>query len=226
MKKIILTFCVLSILSFCFSGPLTVGVMPFANNSLSGKADVEPLCRGLADMMSTELSKIGALKIIERAQMDRIIREMGLAQAGLVDEASAAKAGKLLGADLLMLGSFNQGFDGEIRIDARLVKVETGEAIKAEEVTGKVKKLFKLVEKLSFKIADKINVKLSGAEKDALETRDNEDINALLAFSKGLDAEDKGDTAQARACYEKALSINPKYSRAKKQLESLKGVLP
>jgi TolB-like protein len=212
---------ILPIAGFSFGQTITVGVMPFANNSLSGKEAVEPLSKGLADMMMTELAKIKALKLIERAQMDKIMRELNLSLSGAVDDSSMKAAGKMLGADMLLLGSFNQGFDNDIRIDARLVKVETGVTVKAEEVTGKTKKLFKLVQKLSFKIADHLNLKLSKEEKNAIEETDNEEMEALMCFSKGLDVEDKGDFAQAKALYEKALSINPKYSRAKKQLDAL-----
>ena len=225
MIKILVLGVILSLSSFSFAQSITVGVMPFANNSLSGKEAVEPLSKGLADMMMTELAKIKALKVIERSQLDKIMRELNLSMSGVVDDASLKEAGKMLGADMLLLGSFNQGFDNDIRIDARLVKVETGETVKAEEVTGKTKKLFKLVQKLSFKIADHLNLKLSKDEKNAIEESDNEEMEALMCFSKGLDTEDKGDLAGAKALYEKALSINPKYSRAKKQLEALNGKL-
>lgn len=198
---------------------LTVGVMPFANNSLSEKEALESLSKGLADMMTTELSKIKSLKMIERADLAKIIQEMGLSQSGLVDESSAKEAGKLLGADMLMLGSFNQGFDGEMRIDARLVKVETGETMKAEEVTGKKKKLFNMIKKLSFAIADDLDLKLSKDEKKALDNPQNDDLDALMAFSKGLDAEDKGDFKTAKEMYAKALSINKDYTRAQERLK-------
>jgi TolB-like protein len=198
---------------------MTVGVMPFTNNSLSEKEALESLSKGLADMMTTELSKIKSLKMIERADLAKIIQEMGLSQSGLVDESSAKEAGKLLGADMLMLGSFNQGFDGEMRIDARLVKVETGETMKAEEVTGKKKKLFNMIKKLSFAIADDLDLKLSKDEKKALDNPQNEDMDALMAFSKGLDAEDKGDFKTAKEMYAKALSINKDYTRAQERLK-------
>ena len=208
---------------FCatlWSEPLTVGVMPFANNSLAEKAALEPLCKGLADMMATGLSKIKALKMVERADLAKIIAEMGLSQSGLVDESSIKEAGKLLGADLLLIGSFNQGFGGEMRIDARLVKVETGETMKAEEVTGKKKKLFNMAKKLSFNIAADLDLKLSREEKKALDNPDNEDMDALMLFAGGLDAEDRGDWKAAGEMYRKALSINGKYARAQERLKT------
>jgi TolB-like protein len=192
--------------------------MPFANNSLAEKEAMQPLSKGLADMMTTELSKIKSLKLIERADLEKIIKEIGLSMSGMIDESSAQQAGKLLGADMLMIGSFNHSFGGQMRIDARLVKVETGETVKAEEITGKKKKLFKLIKKLSFKIAENLNIKLSKEEKKSIKKSDNDDLEALMYFSKGLDAEDKGDYTGAKKMYEKALKINKKYERARRQL--------
>jgi TolB-like protein len=212
----------LFILNTYAATPLTVGVLPFANNSLADPAAVAPLSKGLADMMITELSKIKALKVIERADLDKVIREAGLSQAGITDESAALNMGKLLGADLLLLGSFNNSFNGELRIDARLVRVETGETIKAEEATGSTKKFFKLVKKLSFKIAENLDLKLGKDEKKALDNLENEDYDALLEYSKGLDAEDKGDWASARNAYAKALSINKDFTRAKTRLDAVK----
>jgi TolB-like protein len=209
-----------------WAGPLTVGVMPFANNSLADKENLEPLTKGLADMLNTELSKMGGLKLVERTSLEKVLREIGLAQAGVVDETQAQSVGKMAGAQVLLLGSFNYAFNGEIRIDARLVKVETGETIKAEEATGKREKLFQLVKKLSFKIADDLEVKLTKDEKKAVEKSDNENLDALLAFSAGLAAEDQGDVALAKQCHEKALSINKDFIRAQKKLEIINASIP
>jgi TolB-like protein len=211
--------------SLALAQPMAVGVMPFANNSLAEKEAMEPLTKGLADMLSTSLSKMNGMKIVERTSIEKVVREIGLAQAGLVEGPQAQAAGKMAGAQVLLLGSYNYAFNGEIRIDARLVKVETGETIKAEEVTGKREKLFQLMNKLSFKIADDLAVKLSKDEKKAVEKSDNENLDALLAFSQGLAAQDKGDLAAAKKCYEKALSINKDFTRAKSQLEIINSTI-
>jgi TolB-like protein len=213
--------CIFAGWSMALAQPMTVGVMPLANNSLAEKEAMEPLCKGLADMLNTELSNMSGLKVVERTTLEKIIREIGLGQAGLVDETQAQAAGKMAGAQVLLLGSFNYAFNGELRIDARLVKVETGETIKAEEVTGKREKLFQLMKKLSFKIADDLAIKLSKDEKKAVEKIDNENLDALLAFSQGLAAEDRGDLALAKQLYEKALSMNKDFGRAKNQLEAI-----
>ncbi len=220
----ILTVLFLSTISI-FSTPhdqrKTIAVLYFQNNSLADRQNMEPLQKGLADMLITELSKIQALKVIERNQLQQMIEEMKLGQSGMVDEQTAQKVGRLLGAQTLLLGSYVAMFGGKMRIDARIVEVETGRTIEAEEVTGKVKNLFKLVQKLSQKIAKALDVKLTKEDKKRLKTAQNKSLDAALYYSKGLEFEDAGQLDQAKAMFQQALKINPKYKSAQKELDRI-----
>ncbi|MFP4520961.1 MAG: hypothetical protein ACLFQK_02335, partial [Fibrobacterota bacterium] len=62
MKRTAILIFILA--AFTFSAENSVGVMPFTNGSIAEKESMEPLRKGLAQMMTTELSKIEALKII------------------------------------------------------------------------------------------------------------------------------------------------------------------
>ncbi len=203
------------------SSQKTIAVLYFQNNSIADRQNMEPLSKGLADMLITELSKIQALKVIERNQLQQMIEEMKLGQSGMVDEKTAQQVGRLLGAQTLLLGGYVVMFGGKMRIDARIVEVETGRTIEAEEVTGDVKHLFKMVQKLSQKIAKALNVKLTKSDKKRLKKTQNKSFDAALYYSKGLEFLDAHNTEQAKAMFKKALEINPKYESAKKQLEQL-----
>src|SRR5262249_23619535 len=56
--------------------------------------------RNLLDLAVAKLSKAKEVQLLERAAIDRALAEQKLALAGLVDAATAARAGQLLGADL------------------------------------------------------------------------------------------------------------------------------
>lgn len=160
--------------------PVTVGVLPFANNSLADRESLMPLTRGLPDMMATALSKVKGVTLVERAKLEQVMAEIRLSQEGVVDEASAKEAGKMLGAELLLLGGFTAMPGGDLRIDVRLVKVETGETVKAEEATGTLKKVLKLMRKLEFKMAEGLTGKLSKEDKKAMEAADTEDYDTFM----------------------------------------------
>ncbi len=199
----------------------TVAVLYFDNNSLVKKEEMEPLRKGLADMMITELSKIEAFQVVERTNLEQILEEMKLGQAGMVEEGKAQEVGKMLGAENLILGSYMMMFDGKLRIDARLVQVETGRTLKAEEETGSPKNLSQMVANLVRRHAGNMNVKLTSAQNKSLNEDDNKSFEASLLYARGLQYEDAKDYANARKMYQQAIKLNPKYLRARNRLKAL-----
>lgn len=203
-------------------GKRTLAVLDFDNNSLKDKAELEPLSKGLADMFITELSKVETFQIVERANLQKIIEEMKLGQSGVIESSAAQEVGKMLGAQNLILGSFMMMLDGKLRIDARLVEVETGRTLKAEEETGSPKDISRMVTNLVNKNIKSMNVKLSDEEANALRQPDNKSFDAALLYARGLSYEDAGDLVNARKMYVQALKLNPKYRRARARLQALR----
>src|SRR5947208_1704548 len=64
--------------------------------------------KGIANMLLTELVQNGTYTLIERTQVDRILNEQNLQQEGRADASTAAKLGRLLGGDAVIIGSLNQ----------------------------------------------------------------------------------------------------------------------
>ena len=199
----------------------TLAVLYFENNSLSKKAEMEPLCKGLTDMLITELGKIEQFQVVERAQLQQLLEEMKLGQSGVIDSQSAVEVGKMLGAQNMLLGSFMHMLDGKLRIDVRIVNVETGVTIKAEEVTGKPKDLYKLLQGLVVKIARNLDIKLTRTDTQRLEQVENKSFTAALFYAKGLEYEDAGDNVHAVEMYEKALQENTGFSKARERITAL-----
>lgn len=200
----------------------TVAVLYFDNNSLMNKEQYDGLKKGLCDIMITELSKMSGLKVIEREELEKVMAEIALGQSGVVDESTAPKVGKLLGAQMLMLGSFMADMSGKIRIDTRLVTVETGEVMKAEEASGSAKNLFKLTKMLTFKLAEQLDIEVSKDEKKAIASSDRVSAEVLLVYSRGLELLDQGDKAGALGAFEEALAMDRCFTRAAGQIKRLK----
>ncbi len=121
------------------AAPPAVAVLYFDNQ---GNPELEPLKVGLAQMLITDLQAAAApdgaapaFTVVERSQLQAILDELELGHEGVVDPATAGKLGKLLGARWLVLGSYFE-LVGSLRIDARLVRVETGEIVSATGADG------------------------------------------------------------------------------------------
>jgi curli biogenesis system outer membrane secretion channel CsgG len=132
--------------------PVTLAIFAFENNSIDSKERLDPLKKGIADMMTTRLSKVKSVKVVERQRMQALIEELHLNETDMVNPATALKLGKLLGARILVFGGYTSITHDEFRIDVRLVATETGETIVAEEETGSVDEVLPMVRTLEQKI--------------------------------------------------------------------------
>ncbi len=64
--------------------------------------------QGVSDLLLTNLVKDGSFSIIERKQLDKILAEQNFSNSDRADPSSAAKIGKLLGVDAILVGSITQ----------------------------------------------------------------------------------------------------------------------
>ena len=199
----------------------TIAVMYFDNNSIVDHEQLDALSKGLASMMIYEVSKVSSLKVVERDRINFLVDELKLQQSDLVDKSTAVRIGKLVGAHTLLMGGFMKLSKNQFRIDGRLVKVETGEIVKAEFVEGKPDEIMKLEKDLVFKILAELDVETTEAEKkDIMQGRDTS-FEALYHYSRGLAYEDKKDYIAAFQQYQKALSMAPGYVEAEKKMSRL-----
>jgi len=214
-------FICLSFFQFsAFSQP-TLGVLDFENNSIADRQRLEPLRQGLAQMFSSELAPLQALHLVERANLHRVIAEMQLAQAGMIDDKTAQQVGKLAGAQYLLLGSFMYLPGGKLRVDTRVVAVETGRILKAGEETGKENQLFDMVKALNKKLIKELALKLSATELAKLDNLKNVKFAAIMLYSQGVACEDRKDFNGAKKKYRDAVAADANFTQAKQRLAAL-----
>jgi TolB-like protein len=133
----------------------TLAVMYFDNSG--GDPKLEPLRKGLSDMLISELAKAQDISVVEREKLEKILHEQNLTKENIVDPSSAARIGKLLGVQTLILGSYFELY-GQLRIDARVVSVETGRILHSEGVEGPSHEFMKLKNDLAVKILSSLNI--------------------------------------------------------------------
>ena len=64
--------------------------------------------KGIADLLVDKLVNDGTYSVIERKMLDKIIAEQNMSNSDRFDSNSAAKIGKLLGVDAIIVGSITQ----------------------------------------------------------------------------------------------------------------------
>ena len=216
-------------------GPETIAILPFENNSIVDKEKLDPLKKGLADMLTTEMSKVKALKVLERAKIQTVVEELNLNETELIDKNTTQKMGKLLGAHVMLFGGFTNLFDDKLRIDIRIVRTETGEVLKAEEETGELKQFLPMLQALVKKVASNLDVALSSDEEHALGATDDGKFNSYVLYAQGVDLEDMGIKTEragkkadaitmydnARIAYKKSWEESQNYEPSKRKMEEM-----
>lgn len=202
------------------AGDSRVAVLYFENQ---GNPELEPLKVGLAQMLISDLTGTPGVAMVERTQLQAILNELELGHSGKVDPDTAAKVGKLLGAEYMVLGTYFEMM-GTLRLDARLVRVETGEIVHAHGVDGKASEFMDLERQLAEDFGKVLAETASGApapgpdappadtvptDVEAVVRPDADELAGALAFSEGLIHADEKDAPQAREAFEKAVAANP-----------------
>ncbi len=101
-----------------------LGVLPISSKDSSFHLDSEYF----TEQLIFSLSENKTFKLTERADLQKIMEELGLQLYGFVDESNTSKVGKLIGAEMLLSGNlYSKNKDYEIFI--KLLRVETGEIL-------------------------------------------------------------------------------------------------
>lgn len=148
--------------------------------------------QGVSDMLTTALVKSGNYRVMERAEIDRILNEQDFGQSNRVTQQSAAKIGQILGVEMAVIGSVSEfgykksdtggavkglgiGVSSQaaiVGVDVRMVNTNTGEIITAENVRKKksAKGIKLRTNKLNFKDRKSFDQSLVGkAAREAIE---------------------------------------------------------
>ena len=201
--------------------PPTVAVSYFDNNT--GKAEYDPLAKGLADMLITDLGNVAGLRVVEREKLNQVLAELKLSRSKFIDPKTAQRVGKGLAARFILSGGYTLVGD-TIRIDARVFNVETAAVLASERVEGKKDEFFALEKEIADVLIAALELKLAAGEKSKLRANATQSFDAWSSYAAGLDAQDKGDAAAARAAYAKALAADPNYRAAKNATERLAAI--
>lgn len=116
---------------------VTVAVLYFTNGALVQHDDYEPLTRGIADVLVTELQRNEGIRVVPIARLQQLLEEQKLAGSTKIDPETAVRVGRLLGAQHVVTGSFVVDMRGRLRIDARAINTETSEVEHVDTVSGR-----------------------------------------------------------------------------------------
>ena len=113
------------------------------------------MVNGLSDMLINSLFETRKFTIVERNQLDQVIKEQGFQKSSL-SAGQIAKVGKILGVKSVLVGTVNfiatgrtteqvttGMITGEYNLDVRIVDVESGEVVSTAGATKTASKTYR-----------------------------------------------------------------------------------
>jgi serine/threonine-protein kinase len=194
--------------------PATTGiaVLPFQN--LSNDREDASFADGVQDDLLTKLAKIAHLKVISRTSV-----------TGYRDQHNTRDIGEALGVSHVLEGSVRKT-GAWLHINAQLIDARTDSHLWAEEYDRDLKDLFAVQSEIAQKVAEHLHVKISPAEKLAIERPPTADLtafdlysrakNLVLAWSYAL--ERTGNLVKAADLLNQAVAHDPTFFQAYCQL--------
>lgn len=197
----------------------SVAVFPF--RLTTPNEELEPLQVALADMMITDLGLSNGLTVLERTQVQSLLQEMALSDAGYTDQSQGARAGHMLRAEHVVQGALTTVGDQQIRFDADVLNTQRGSSAGNMTQEQQLNGLFDLEKVVVFQVLGILGVELTPAEREAINQNRAENLLAFLAYGRGLQAMDRGDFAAAAQFFNQAVQLDPGFSAARAQAQEV-----
>ena len=174
-----------------------IAVLPFDVTQLPPTASLvdSGLNFGLQHILLSELNVNPALRIIERRELNEIMREFGLHGTPNIDQRTQAELGRIVFARYMVGTSY---FDdrGDVRLDARIIDVETTEIILTARVSGR-EALYDLIGELAEAVTDGVDLPpLPGAVQEA-RSEVTMPMEAIRLLSLAVREHEAGENDQA-----------------------------
>jgi len=182
----------------------SIAVLPFDN--LSRDPDNAFFAEGVQDEILTRLAKVADLKVIARTSTQRFKS----APENLPDIANQ------LGVANILEGSVQRAND-QVRVNVQLINALTSTHLWADTYDRKLTDIFAVESDIAKTIADTLQAKLTGSEKQMIAAQPTSDTAAYELYHKGRSLWEKrsGDNIpKAISFYEQAIARDPNYALA------------
>ncbi len=196
-----------------------VAVLPF--KVLNKEENLNHYGEGASDTIINKIVNDKALKVVEESQLDKAVNALARNQTGLFEEDSALAIGQMVDARYIVIGSVQLVGDdksGQIKVNARVLEVETRQLLVSESVFGPIAAAFQQYEEIGARLVTKMTNHLAQRTEGA--SADSVAVSQLIDDGKSFDpafppvAGVAKDLSKALTAYNKAVLRDPKSARA------------
>ena len=181
-----------------------IAVLPL--RPLTAEEKNKVLGLGLADALIT---KLGSLKQI-------VVRPTSAVARFADAPADSLEIGRKLGVDAVLEGTIQES-EGRLRVNARLIRTDSGMQLWAEKFDEPANEIFALQDALSNKIAKALAFELTDAENELFGRRGTDNTEAYEKYLRGRFYQRQNTPEglnRSIEFYEQAIALDPKFAEA------------
>ena len=197
--------------------PKAVAVFPL--RYLGQDERFAPLGKGLSEMIITDLGRVRELKLLERIRLQTLLDEMALAKSDFFDRSTAPRFGKLLGAGRIIAGTFNVTGKEQLQTDVLSWDIVNRNFPAAATEAEALQNIFRLEKAIVFNVIADLGIELTPEEREKIQLIPTQNLQAFLAYCRGLEKEDAGDFKAAAGFYQQAIQLDPNFDLAGSKAE-------
>lgn len=182
----------------------SVAVLSFVNES--GDTDAEYLAEGISDSLINSLSRLPNLRVIS---LNAVLRYKGR-------QIDPQQIGRELNVQAVLLGRMTQRGDA-LAISAEMVDARDNRRLWGGQYNRKPSDILAVQEEIAGEIAEKLRLRLGGAEKQRLAKHYTESAEAYDAYARGrfmLEKRTGPATEKSVGYFEQAIRLDPDYAAA------------
>ena len=205
-------------LSVANISPKSVAVFPFTYQGRDKR--FAALGIGIGEMMITDLSQVNNLKVIERIRLQTMLNEISMGQSGMVEESTAPRFGKLLGAAKIVHGNYDILDNKNLQMDVAFWDVKKNYFPDLTSQKDALRNIFKMEKDMVFSLINEMGIELSAEEKIKIQQIPTKSMQAFLSYCMGLEMENAGQFNKAAKYFQQAVQKDPNFKKADQQIET------
>ena len=192
------------------SGKIMLAVLPFAN---LGPAEEEYFADGISDEIRSRLAKVRQLGVISRASAFQYKQ----------DRKSNKQIGAELGVDYVIDGTVRWDRRAEgasrVRVTPELIRISDDTQLWSQPYNRELADIFEVQSDIAEQVIKQLNVTLLEPERQAIEVRPTENVEAYNAYLRGLHYLERPDHSAAdlrlaEQMLKRAVALDPDFALA------------
>ena len=193
--------------------PRQGSIAVFSYQDLSPDSRFRGLQKAMAALIITDLTQVKSLMVLERLKVNHLVSEMKLTESGLTEKGTAPRAGRLLGAENLVVGTMGPG---SITAKTSIASTSKQSVTASFSVRTETEQFFVLEKEIVYNILTVVKAPLTPEEQSRVRSYHTRSLNAMVAFGQGLDAWDGGKWGEARRNFSEAVNEDPDFELARR----------